>query len=82
MMSQPGTTWKLTAGLLVLAGLLTLGVGRPVAAKPPVSLRDGAWTWGYVIPGKLPAAVPFVFPGGRAAVWRPPPRTWARRTSY
>ncbi len=47
----------------MLAGLLTLGVGRSVAAKPPVSLRDGVWTWGYVIPGKIPAAVPFVFPG-------------------
>jgi hypothetical protein len=46
-----------------LAGVLFLTAGR-AAAEPPGSLRDGAWTWGYVIPGKIPGSVPFVFPGG------------------
>ena len=62
-MSRPKTTRKRTAGWLLLVGLLALGIGRGVAAEPPVSLRDASWTWGYVIPGKIPGPAPFVFPG-------------------
>jgi hypothetical protein len=51
-------------GLLLLAGWLTSLGGDLAAAEPPASLRDQAWTWGYVIHGKLPGDVPFVFPGG------------------
>ena len=34
-----------------------------VVAGPPESFRDSVWTWGYVIPDKVPGPVPFVFPG-------------------
>ena len=61
MKNQNGPLRGRGVGLLVLAGLLA---GVPAAAEPPASLRDGAWTWGYVIPGKLPGHVPFVFPDG------------------
>jgi len=33
MLSQPRTTRKLTADLLVLAGLLTLGIAQPLAGQ-------------------------------------------------
>ena len=57
-----GTTRKLVAVLSVLAACF-LAPHRSAAAEPPASLRDAAWTWGYVIPGKIPGQVPFVFSG-------------------
>jgi hypothetical protein len=35
LIGRSGTTRKLTAGLLLFAGLLTLGASRSAAAKPP-----------------------------------------------
>ena len=65
MMCRCEVTWKWIVGLLVLAGLLSaISSAAAVAAETPASLRDGAWTWGYVIRGKIPGDVPFVFPGG------------------
>jgi hypothetical protein len=42
------TTWKRIIVTPALAGLLFLTAGH-AAAEPPGALRDGAWTWGYVI---------------------------------
>ena len=65
MKDQTGSLRGRSVALLVLAGLLAgLLAGVPAAAEPPASFRDRAWTWGYVIPGKLPGPVPFVFPDG------------------
>jgi hypothetical protein len=49
-------------GLLVLAGWLLAG-SHPAEAQQAASLRDGAWSWGYIIHGKIPGQVPFVFEG-------------------
>jgi len=51
--------------LLVLAGLFA---GIAAAAEPPASLRDATWTWGYVIPGKVPGKVPFTPDGSSCSL--------------
>lgn len=62
MMSQRTMTWKTVAAVTVFTGWLAAG-GRPAQAQPPASLRDAVWSWGYIIHGKIPGQVPFVFEG-------------------
>ena len=64
MRAHRADEWKWASAVLVAAGIAALGMDRLAAAGEPASLRDGAWTWGYVIPGKLPGPVPYVFPRG------------------
>ena len=63
-MSCRGMMWKVIACLLACAGCLTLGSRTSQAqSQHSRSLRDAAWSWGYVIHGKIPGYVPFIFEG-------------------
>lgn len=49
--------------LAVAVAVAFAGLG-PARGEESASLADRTWTWGYVIPGKVPGHVPFVFPNG------------------
>ena len=57
--------WTWASALLIAAGVASLLLDRPAVAGEPASLRDGVWTWGYVIQGPLPGKVPFISDSGR-----------------
>jgi hypothetical protein len=63
-MKHFGNLQKRIMVVLVLADWFCAAGISPAVAEEPASFRDAAWTWGYVIPGKLPGAVPFVGEGG------------------
>lgn len=49
---------------LMGAAAVAFACAGPARGEEPTSLADRTWTWGYVIPGKIPGHVPFVFPNG------------------
>ncbi len=49
---------------LILFHLLAITATSPAAEEQGPSLVDRAWTWGYVIEGKLPGKVPFISDSG------------------